>query len=233
MVEQRLKNFDDRLKKSYQNDEATFKLLKDQTQKIIDTVEAQRNEKDELTEKRRKDLRNLEENIILEINSQTENYLVTGGQINQNFEEKAINLRSDVMSDRKDRETNTNSIFSSVSDEVSLIQGELFAERKNREEAYDKIIKKLGLEVLRLNDTLNQEKKIREETHSNIRSMLVGMKTRLHSSLEVDEGDLGRKKEQTWQPGLLVQTSRRNRIEGIWRTLIVLIKIAYCLSATI
>ena len=46
-------------------------------------------------------------------------------------------------------------------------------------------IKKLGLEVLRLNDTLNQEKKIREDTHGNLRSMLAGMKSRLHGALEV------------------------------------------------
>lgn len=151
----------------------------------MDTIEAQRNEKDELAAKRRKDLKTLEQHIILEINAQSECYLETGGQINQNFDDKANGLRTDVLNDRKEREANTNSIFSTVSDEVSLIQGELFAERKNREEAYDKIIKKLGLEVLRLNDTLNQEKKIREETHGQLRSMLVGMKTRLHSALEV------------------------------------------------
>lgn len=185
MVEQRLKNFDERLKKSYQNDEATFKLLKEQTQKIVDTIEGQRAEKDELAAKRRKDLKSLEQNIHLEINAHSENYLETGAEISQNFDDKANALRSDVLNDRKERESNTNSIFSTVSDEVSLIQGELFAERKNREEAYDKIIKRLGLEVLRLNDTLNQEKKIREETHGQLRSMLVGMKTRLHSSLEV------------------------------------------------
>lgn len=185
LVEQRLKNFDERLKKSYQNDEATFKLLKEQTQKIVDTIEAQKTEKDELAAKRRKDLKNLEQNIILEINAHSENYLETGSQISQNFDDKSGALRSDVLNDRKEREANTSSIFSTVSDEVSLIQGELFAERKNREEAYDKIIKKLGLEVLRLNDTLNQEKKIREETHSHLRSMLIGMKTRLHSAIEV------------------------------------------------
>lgn len=185
MIEQRLRAFDERLKKSFQSDEATFKLLKDQTQKIVDTLEAQRTEKEELAAKRRKDLKTLEQNINLEINSQSDNYLETGGMINQNFDDKANGLRSDVLNHRKEREANTNSIFSTVSDEVSLIQGELFAERKNREEAYDKIIKKLGLEVLRLNDTLNQEKKIREETHGQLRSMLVGMKTRLHSALEV------------------------------------------------
>lgn len=185
MVEQRLKNFDEKLKKSYQNDEATFKLLKEQTQKIVDTIEAQRLEKDELAAKRRRDLKVLEQNIALEIQNHSENYLETGVQINQNFDEKSNALRSDVLNDRKEREANTTSIFSTVSDEVSLIQGELFAERKNREEAYDKIIKRLGLEVLRLNDTLNQEKKIREETHGQLRSMLVGMKTRLHGALEV------------------------------------------------
>lgn len=185
LVEQRLRSFDERLKKSFQNDEATFKLLKDQTQKIVDTIEAQKSEKDELAAKRRRDLKNLEQNIILEINTQSENYLDTGNQISQNFDEKAGGLRSDVLNDKKEREANTNGIFSTISDEVSLIQGELFAERKNREEAYDKIIKKLGLEVLRLNDTLNQEKKIREETHGQLRSMLAGMKSRLQGALEV------------------------------------------------
>ena len=185
LVEQRLRNFDERLKKSYQSDEATFKLLREQTQKIIDTVEEQKTEKDELAAKRRKNLKSLEQNIILEVNTQSENYIDTGNQISQNFDDKANALRGDVLGDRKEREANTTSIFSTISDEVSLIQGELFAERKNREEAYDKIIKKLGLEVLRLNDTLNQEKKIREDTHGNLRSMLAGMKSRLHGALEV------------------------------------------------
>jgi hypothetical protein len=187
LVEQRLRNFDDRLKKSYQSDEATFKLLREQTQKIIDTVEEQKTEKDELAAKRRRDLKNLEQNIILEVNTQSENYMDTGNQISQNFDDKANALRSDVLGDRKEREANTTGVFSTISDEVSLIQGELFAERKNREEAYDRIIKKLGLEVLRLNDTLNQEKKIREETHGGLRSMLAGMKSRLHGAVEVKQ----------------------------------------------
>lgn len=185
LVEQRLKNFDERLKKSYQSDEATFKLLKEQTQKIIDTVESQKQEKDELAAKRRKDLKTLEQNIILEVNTHSENYLDTRNQISVNFDEKASALRGDVLNDRKERDVNTNAVFSTISDEISVIQGELFAERKNREEAYDKIIKKLGLEVLRLNDTLTQEKKIREETHSQLRGMLVGMKTRLQGAIEV------------------------------------------------
>lgn len=132
-------------------------------------------------------MKTLEQNIILEVTNHTENYLDTRSLISHNFDEKGSGLRSDVLNDRKERDSNTNSVFSTISDDISVIQGELFAERKNREEAYDKIIKKLGLEVLRLNDTLTQEKKIREETHSQLRGMLVGMKTRLQGALEVGE----------------------------------------------
>jgi len=161
-------------------------LLKDQTQKILETIEAQKSEKEALSAKRRRDLKTLEQNIVLEVNNQSESYFETGTQISNGFDDRAGGLRSEILLEKKERDNNTANLYSSISDEISLIQGELFAERKNREEAYDKIIKKLGLEVLRLNDTLNQEKKIREESHNQLRSMLVGMKTRLTSSLEAE-----------------------------------------------
>lgn len=184
-MEQRLKNFDDKLKRSFQNDEATFKLLKEQTQKIIEGIESQRAEKEVMAQKRRKELKTLEQNIILEVTSQTGNYLESGSIISQSFEEKTGALRNDVLADRKERDATATNLLSNVSDQVSIIQGELFAEKKNREEAYDKVIKKLGLEVLRINDTLNQEKKIREESHNQLKSMLLSMRSRLTANLEV------------------------------------------------
>lgn len=185
-MEQRLRNFDEKLKKSFQNDEATFKLLKEQTQKILEGIESQRAEKEALAHKRRKELKSLEQNIILEVSTQTGNYYESGSIISQSFEEKTGALRNDVLTDRKERDATAANLLSNVSDQVSIIQGELFAEKKNREEAYDKVIKKLGLEVLRINDTLNQEKKIREESHNQLKSMLLSMRSRLTAGLEVD-----------------------------------------------
>lgn len=66
-MEQRLKTLNEKMKKSYQNDEAIFKIFKEQTQKIIDTLESQKNEKEALGSKRRKELKTLEQNIVYEV----------------------------------------------------------------------------------------------------------------------------------------------------------------------
>ena len=69
MVEQRLKNLEEKLRKSYQNDEAIFKIFKEQTQKIMETVESQKSEKEALSVKRRKEIKTLEQNILLEVDN--------------------------------------------------------------------------------------------------------------------------------------------------------------------
>ena len=214
-MEGRLKTFEEKLKKSHQNDEATFRLLKEQTQKLLESVEAQKADKDELAAKRKKELKALEQAVLGEIGTQSENYFEAGSKVHADFDDKSAHLRNELLADKKEREANTSALVASVSDEISLIQGELFAERKNREEAYDKIIKKLGLEVLRLNDTLNQEKKVREETHNQLRSMLAGMKIRLSGAAEVPLTHPGRAPQQTREPRLPLQAARRNRLQSV------------------
>lgn len=185
MIENRLKTYEDRMKKSYQNDEATFKLLKEQTQRVVETIDSHKSEKDELASKRKKDIKTLENSVLNQINGQTEHYYEAQNQLNSTFDQKSNALRTEIINDKKERESNVSNLYSNITDEISLLQGELFAERNNREESYDKLIKRLGLEVLRINDTLTQEKKIREESHNQLISSLSSMRNRMVHAIEV------------------------------------------------
>ena len=155
-----MRAIEDKLRQSYQNDEANFKIFRDQIAKLNDNIKKQVSEREAQEEKKETDVRSMEANFSLQLNIEKQSRKEFEVEFNKEFEEKVSSLRTDMVADRKERDVKISNMLSNISDELSLIQGELFAERRSREETYDGIIKKLGADVLRINDLLNRESKV-------------------------------------------------------------------------
>lgn len=205
--ENRQKELDDRIRKSHQNDEATFKLFKEQILKLQEALSSQKVARELLDDKKAAELKMLDTNINLDINVERQERKEAESEINKMFEDKMGRQRLEMNQENKNREIVESNTTSTLTDQISIIQGELFAERKNREETYDKIIKKLGNDVLRVNDVLNNEKKTREESHSGLLKMLEEMHSGLHYQINTEKRQ--RDETQDFLLRLLEETTAR------------------------
>ena len=65
--DQRLKNIDDKLKRAYQNEDATFRLFKEQFIKLQEAMSSQKTVRENQEDKKNKELKTLDTNITLDI----------------------------------------------------------------------------------------------------------------------------------------------------------------------
>lgn len=155
-----MRTIEEKIRKSYQNDEANFKIFKDKVSRIGESLKSQVNGREILEQAKEKEVKVLENNFGMQLSLEKQSRREFESDFIREFDDKMGRLRLEMVDERKENDSKISNMLNNVSDELSLIQGELFAERRAREETYDKIIKKLGGDVLRLNDILNSEKKV-------------------------------------------------------------------------
>jgi len=158
--EQRLRNLEEKIRKSYQNDEATYKILKEQVEKLEEALSNQKQARQLVSQRNDKELKVIETNLNIQNNVDRQSKREAENELLGNFDGKLNSLRADMISDKRENDGKMASLLGNISDELSMIQGELYAERKSREENYDSVIKKLGNWVLKLDTMVNNEKRV-------------------------------------------------------------------------
>jgi hypothetical protein len=165
-------------------DDDKFKLLTQQIAKLQDGIKAESNARTTLIEKKNIELKQIENNLNVEINQIKIALKNSEIRLDTFMEEKTDALEKDLAKEKEIRETNKAHSIQKINDSIAKIEEDIDNELKLCEENSNKLSLKIGEQTSKINEALTLEKNTQDEAHGTMFRMVDDMRTKLFQEIE-------------------------------------------------
>lgn len=179
VFQSKLKNLEGRVQNSSVSTEAKFKLLKDQISKLGETMSSERLARELLDEKKTKELKLVENNLLIDLNILKQSRKEHEGKVVKSLDEKLYGLRLELAKEKKFREEVAETQSQCIEDNLSKLTNFVENEAVTREESCARLNQHVQEEILKIEDSVHIERKEREEVNGSMLKMLEDMQDRL------------------------------------------------------
>jgi hypothetical protein len=104
IYEQRIKKSEDHISSMQAKDEASFKGLKESLAKMVDILQHEQQARDLMDEKKTKEVKLTENNMLIELNIEKQNRRESEAKISKIIDERLYAIRLDLAKEKKIRE---------------------------------------------------------------------------------------------------------------------------------
>eukprot|EP01065_Artemidia_motanka_P025589 TRINITY_DN30586_c0_g1_i1.p1 TRINITY_DN30586_c0_g1~~TRINITY_DN30586_c0_g1_i1.p1 ORF type:complete len:315 (+),score=117.71 TRINITY_DN30586_c0_g1_i1:49-993(+) len=195
VFEQRLADLEARLGDVEQRDEASWRAVNGQVDKLREAVDTQQKTHDVLDERKAKELQLLESTLQVELGAEKQERREVETCMLRQIDERLSQLREDVVVDVRRREDGLTQRHDEISTSIESLGAKIDRTRQLGDDRCAQVASMLREEVARLSNMLGMERKLREETESTMCKMLEDMCIKLEREIERERRERERAEE--------------------------------------
>ncbi|CAD8092527.1 unnamed protein product [Paramecium sonneborni] len=212
--ESKLKLFDEKFQKAYQNDINRLKIVQDQLSKMEEGLTNEKIIRDSRDDNfKQRDLKGLEQSIVKELQKDKTLRRESELKVARLIDEKSYQFRLELAKQKKMREETEEQYSNEIGERVLNLAEEVQNERREREAACQELIRRFGESVFQIQETLTKEKRQRQESQSQMYRMIDEMNNILNLQLTEEKSQ----REATEETMLRLLDETCNRVENSLR----------------
>jgi len=182
-----IRQLDDQITRDHFAADDRLKHLKDQIVKVQEGIMTEITNRELLDERKTKEIKLVENNIMLEVDSDKQSHREIQDRILQKTDEKVYGLRLDAAKEQKKIDEAVERQTQQIIDQLAGLRQDLEVERRSREENTEVLVSRLEEEINRFEEALDTERKVREETENVLFRMLEDINTKLQSEINKEK----------------------------------------------
>lgn len=201
---------DQRVTHAVQAEEARLRMLGDQTQRLLEGLQAMRVAREIHDERRSKEIRMIENNLQLDLQNSRQARKEIEGRAEDIASARITELHDEMRRERLSSQTVQEDYTREIGEEVRRLTSILEEQRSCRSEYGDRIVASLEAEFQKVQEAVVAEQKLRFEAEGMMLRMVEDVCSRMRGEIQQERSD--REAVQGKLLGLLEDTC--NRIEG-------------------
>jgi len=194
--ERRVKIIDERITVHQNLIEENLKTCAVQGEKVAVQLLAHADSLDVLNEVRIKELKELEENVISELELESQKGKVSQQQMLRGIDDKTNSFRHEVAAERQKTSDTMAAHHQEVEMKVNALHEGIENEKKTRKEENETIIRKVSSQINKIQETLIKEKKIRQDTEDFLFKSLEDLNKKFQYQVKTEQDNREKSEEQ-------------------------------------
>ena len=153
---------------------------------MVDGLQSDSLARDLLDERKTKELKLSENNVLIDLNVEKQNRRETEAKISKIIDERLYTIRLDLAKEKKVREESQDQSYGSFGEQIARLRDEIQTERFLKDEANQGLIAGLSEEVGRFHELVFQERSLREQANQQVREAIEDLRAKVFAEVQAE-----------------------------------------------
>ena len=157
--------------------------MKGTLSRVVEGLHAESLARDLFDERKTKELKLAENNVLLELNLEKQNRRETEAKLGKMTDERLYTIRLDLAKERKVREESQEQSYGGFGESLARLRDEIQTERFLKDEGYQGLIAGMSEEVGRMQELVYEERRLREEANQQVREAVEQLRQKVFAEV--------------------------------------------------